>query len=415
MLEIETCKDLDIEEIRKDFPILRREVHGKQLVYLDNAATSQKPKSVIHAIGEYYETYNANTHRGVHLLSEEATDKYEYAHRNVAKFINSKSYKEIIFVRNTTEAINLVAYSWGRANIVKGDTIVLSEMEHHSNIVPWQLLAKEKGANLKFIEVDDKGCLNLDSLDSILNKDVKLVSVAHMSNVLGTINPIELIIEKAHNAGALVMIDGAQSVAHMPVDMQKLDCDFYAFSGHKMVGPTGIGVLYGKKSILEEMEPFLGGGDMILDVKLTESTWNDLPWKFEAGTPAIAQGIGLGAAVDYLTEIGMESIHEYEQKIVSYAMSELHKIEGIDILGPSAKSRGGLVSFSLKDVHPHDIASILDMEGVAIRAGHHCTQPLHDKYGLGATARASFYLYNTKDEVDLLINAVIKAKGIFTL
>ncbi len=414
MLEMEICKKLDIEKIRRDFPILKREVHGKQLVYLDNAATSQKPESVIQAISEYYRTYNANTHRGVHLLSEEATDKYEYAHRKVAKFINAKSYKEIIFVRNTTEAINLVAYSWGRANVSKGDTIVLSEMEHHSNIVPWQLLAKEKGANLEYIEVDDTGCLNLDSLDNILSRDVKLVSIAHMSNVLGTINPVELIIEKAHNAGALVMIDGAQSAAHMPIDMQKIGCDFYAFSGHKMAGPTGIGVLYGRKSLLEQMDPFLGGGDMILEVKLTESTWNDLPWKFEAGTPSIAQGIGLGAAIDYLTEIGMDAIHEYEQEIVSYAMSELLNIDGIEILGPSSELRGGLVSFSLKDVHPHDIASILDMEGVAIRAGHHCAQPLHDKYGLGASARASFYLYNTKDEVDLLINAINKAKGIFT-
>ena len=414
MLEMEICKKLDIEKIRRDFPILKREVHGKQLVYLDNAATSQKPESVIQAISEYYRTYNANTHRGVHLLSEEATDKYEYAHRKVAKFINAKSYKEIIFVRNTTEAINLVAYSWGRANVSKGDTIVLSEMEHHSNIVPWQLLAKEKGANLEYIEVDDTGCLNLDSLDNILSKDVKLVSVAHMSNVLGTINPVELIIEKAHNAGALVMIDGAQSAAHMPIDMQKIGCDFYAFSGHKMAGPTGIGVLYGKKSLLEQMDPFLGGGDMILEVKLTESTWNDLPWKFEAGTPSIAQGIGLGAAIDYLTEIGMDVIHEYEQEIVSYAMSELLNIDGIEILGPSSELRGGLVSFSLKDVHPHDIASILDMDGVAIRAGHHCAQPLHDKYGLSASARASFYIYNTKDEVDLLINAINKAKGIFT-
>lgn len=413
MTEMEICKKLDIDKIREDFPILKRNVHGKPLVYLDNAATSQKPDCVIQAITEYYRTFNANTHRGVHQLSEEATDKYEESHRKAARFINAKSFREIIFVRNATEAINLVAYSWGRANVSKGDAIVLSEMEHHSNLVPWQMLAKEKGAELRFIEADENGCLRIDLLDKILTDNVKIVSVTHMSNVLGTINPVELIIEKAHNAGALVMIDGAQSVAHIAVDVQLLDCDFLAFSGHKMAGPTGIGVLYGKKAILEQMNPFLGGGDMILEVKLRESRWNELPWKFEAGTPSIAQGIAFGSAIDYLTEIGMDSIHKHEQEMVAYAMNELNKIDGINILGPLPEKRGGLVSFCLNDIHPHDIAAVLDREGVAIRAGHHCAQPLHEKYGIGASARASFYLYNTKKEVDILINSIYKAKQIF--
>ncbi|MGR3318257.1 MAG: aminotransferase class V-fold PLP-dependent enzyme [Candidatus Anammoxibacter sp.] len=415
ILESENPKKLDINKIREDFPILKRLVHGKPLVYLDNAATSQKPDCVINAIANYYRTCNANTHRGVHLLSEEATEQYEKAHRTVAKFINAVSYKEIIFVRNATEAINLVAYSWGRANISKGDVIVLSEMEHHSNLVPWQSLAKEKGAELRFIEVDEDGCLRMDLLDSVLTDNVKIVSVTQMSNVLGTINPVELIIEKAHSVGALVMIDGAQSVAHMEVDVQSLDCDFLAFSGHKMVGPTGIGVLYAKRAILEEMVPFLGGGDMILEVKLRESTWNELPWKFEAGTPSIAQGIALGTAIDYLTGIGMAAIHKHEQELITYAMEKLNSIDGINILGPPPEKRGGLASFCLDDIHPHDIAAILDREGVAIRAGHHCAQPLHEKYGIGASARASFYLYNKKEEVDVLIEAINKAKNIFQI
>ena len=413
MPELKFCEKLNVEKIRDDFPILSRLVHGKPLVYLDNAATSQKPDRVIKSMIAYYQLHNANTHRGVHLLSEEATDQYEEAHRKVAKFINANSHKEIVFVRNTTEAINLVAYSWGRANITTGDVIVLSEMEHHSNIVPWQILAKEKGAELRFIEVDDNGCLILDSLDNIITDNVKIVSVSHMSNVLGTINSIESIIDKAHSIGALVMIDGAQSVAHMPVDVELLNCDFFAFSGHKMVGPTGIGVLYAKKDILENMNPFLGGGDMILEVKLRESRWNDLPWKFEAGTPSICEGIVLGTAIDYLTEIGMDAIHEHEQNIISYAMQELNTINGIRTLGPSSDKRGGLVSFCLEDVHPHDIAAVLDREGVAIRAGHHCAQPLHDKYGIGASARASFYLYNTKNDVDVLVRSINKAKDIF--
>lgn len=415
MVQTELNCNLNIDKIREDFPILNRKVHDKDLVYLDNAATSQKPLQVIQSITEFYNEYNANTHRGVHQLSEEATEKYEEAHRKVAKFVNAKSYKEIVFVRNTTEAINLVAYSWGRTNIFPGDIIVLSEMEHHSNLVPWQQLAKEKNAELKFIEVDEQGCLKMDTLDTILTDRVKMVSITHMSNVLGTINPVEDIIRKAHSVGAKVMLDAAQSVPHIGVDVQLLDCDFLAFSGHKMFAPTGIGVLYGKKDLLEEMPPFIGGGDMILNVKLTESTWNELPWKFEAGTPSISQGIGLGAAIDYIETLGMKSIIEHEHELVVYAMEELEKVNGLDIFGPPIDIvRGGLVSFSLKDIHPHDIAAVLDREGVAIRAGHHCAQPLHDKFGLGATARASFYVYNTFGEVDKLIAALHKAKDIFS-
>lgn len=404
---------LDVEHIRKDFPILNREIYGRPLVYLDNAATSQKPACVIEAINRYYQTYNANTHRGVHKLGEEATEAYEKARRKVARFINARSYKEIIFVRNATEAINLVAYSWGRLNISCGDTIILSEMEHHSNLVPWQLLAREKGAELKFIEVNGGGSLAIDSLPNFLTDRVKLVSITHMSNVLGTINPVQQIIKEAHRLGLLVMIDGAQSVAHMGVDVQTLDCDFLAFSGHKMLGPTGIGVLYAKREILEGMNPFLGGGDMILEVKLRESRWNDLPWKFEAGTPNIAEGIALGTAVDYLSDIGMEAIYGHEKKIVAYAMEELNKIGGITIYGPPCEMRGGLVAFNLKDIHPHDLAAILDREGVAVRAGHHCAQPLHDKLGINASTRASFYLYNTEAEVDQLVKAIYKAKKTF--
>lgn len=415
MTQLQPDKKPDINKIREDFPILKREVHNKPLIYLDNAATSQKPNCVINAINEYYTQYNANTHRGVHKLSEEATDKYEEAHRKTAEFINAKSYKEIIFTRNTTEAINLVAYSWGRKNITDNDVIVLSEMEHHSNLVPWQLLAEEKNAKLKFLEVDAQGCLIPDQATKIITDKVKLVSLAHMSNVLGTINPVEEIIKKAHNVGALVMLDGAQSIPHIKVDVQALDCDFIAFSGHKMLGPTGIGVLYGKKDILQNMPPFIGGGDMIRNVNLFKSTWNELPWKFEAGTPSIAQGIVLSTAIDYINTIGLDVIHKHEQEIVTYAMEKLKNIKGLDILGPPAELRGGLVAFTIKDLHPHDIAAILDREGVAIRAGHHCAQPLHDKFGISASARASFYIYNTFHEVDQFIAGLNKAKEIFGL
>ncbi len=414
MVEVRTRHPtLDVWAVRRDFPVLHQEVHGHPLVYLDNAASSQKPLRVIEAIDAYYRRYNANVHRGIHKLSEEATTAYEEARQKVARFINARSPKEVVFTRNATESINLVAYSWGRANIREGDEILLTEMEHHSNLVPWQLLAQEKGARLRFIPVTDDGLLDLDALDTLLTERTKLVSVVHMSNVLGTINPVAEIVHRAHEVGALVLLDGAQSVPHLKVDVQALDCDFLAFSGHKMCGPTGIGVLYGKREILEAMPPFLGGGDMIREVHLEWSTWNSLPWKFEAGTPSIAQGIGLGYAVDYLTEIGMEAIHAHEQEVTAYALSRLSEIPGITLYGPPAKLRGGVVSFTLEGVHPHDIATILDAEGVAIRAGHHCAQPLMRRLGVVATARASFYLYNTCEEVDALVRAVEKAKQIF--
>ncbi len=371
-MNIKTLNENTIESIREDFPILKRTVHGKSLVYLDNAATSQKPASVISTISKFYSTYNANVHRSVYQMSEEATARYEDAHRKVGKFINAKSYKEIVFVRNATEAINLVAYSWGRENIKAGDVILLTEMEHHSNLVPWQLLAKEQGARLEFISVDDNGLLNLQDIKKLTKGRLKLVAVTHMSNMLGTINPVRSITKFAHENGALILVDAAQTVPHCPVDVQEIGCDFMVFSGHKMLAPNGIGILYAKKEILENMKPFMGGGDMILEVKLRESKWNEIPWKFEAGTPAIAEGIALGKAIDYLEEIGMESIKSYERLIIAYVMKRLANIDGITVYGPPPSQRGGLVSFNLTDVHPHDIAAVLDYDGVAIRAGHHC-------------------------------------------
>src|SRR5216684_3182193 len=360
-------------DIRKDFPILTRQVHGKPLVYLDSTASSQKPRAVIDTMTYYYENYHANVHRGVYALSEEATAAMEKARIKVARFINARKGKQIIFTRNTTESINLVAYSWGGANIHTGDLIVLTIMEHHSNLIPWQLLAERTGARLEFIPVTEDGLLRLDVYEQLLRQQPKLVAFTHMSNVLGTINPARQMIEQAHAAGATVLLDGAQSVPHFPVDVQELDADFLCFSGHKMLGPTGIGVLYGKRELLEAMPPFLGGGDMIRQVGLREATWNDLPWKFEAGTPAIAETIGLGAAVDYLNALGMEHVRQHEQAITSYAMEQLHTIPGLTIYGPPAALRGGVISFTLGDIHPHDLASILDQEvGVAIRAGHHC-------------------------------------------
>lgn len=403
----------DVELIREDFPILKRTVHGKSLVYLDNAATSQKPASVISAISEFYSIHNANVHRSVYQLSEEATARYEEAHRKVAKFVNAKSFKEIVFVKNATEAINLVAYSWGRENIKAGDVILLTEMEHHSNLVPWQLLAEEQGARLEFISVDENGLLDLQDLKTKINGRLKLVAVTHMSNMLGTINPVGSITKFARENGALILIDAAQTVPHYTVDVQKIDCDFLVFSGHKMLAPNGIGVLYAKKELLENMKPFLGGGDMILEVKLRESKWNDIPWKFEAGTPAIAEGIALGKAIDYLKNLGMEKIESYERRIVTYAMERLSEIDGIKIYGPLPEQRGGLVSFNLEGLHPHDIAATLDYDGIAIRAGHHCAQPLHEKLGINASARVSFYFYNTIEEVDKLIVGLYKAKKLF--
>ena len=405
-----------IRDIRNDFPILSRKVHGKPLVYLDSTASSQKPRAVIDAMSVYYETYNANVHRGVYEISEEATAAMEKARVKVARFINARQSKQVIFTRNTTESINLVAYSWGNANITAGDLIILTEMEHHSNLVPWQLLAQRTGARLEFIPVTDDGLLRLDIYEQLLQQHPKLVAFTHMSNVLGTINPVSQMIAQAHAVGAITLIDAAQSVPHLPVDVQGLDADFLCFSGHKMLGPTGIGVLYGKRDLLEAMPPFMGGGDMIRTVGLRESTWNDLPWKFEAGTPAIAEAIGLGAAVDYLKALGMNNVLQHEQELTHYAMEQLQAVPGLTIYGPKAKQRGGVLSFTLGDIHPHDLASILDQEaGVAVRAGHHCAQPLMERFGLAATARASFYVYTIQEEVDALVQGLHRAIDIFHL
>ncbi len=403
------------EDIRSDFPILSRQVHGKPLVYLDSTASSQKPNAVLDAMSHYYRNYNANVHRGVYEISEDATAAMEKARVKVARFLNVRQSKQIIFTRNTSESINLVAYSWGNANIHAGDLIILTEMEHHSNLVPWQLLAQRTGARLEFIPVTDKGLLRLDIYEELLQQKPKLVAFTHMSNVLGTITPAQQMIAQAHAAGAIVLLDAAQSVPHLPVDVQALDVDFLCFSAHKMLGPTGIGVLYGKRDLLEAMPPFMGGGDMIRTVDLRESTWNDLPWKFEAGTPAIAEAIGLGAAVDYLNAIGMENVLQHEREMTEYALEQLQTVPELTLYGPDASQRGGVASFTLGDIHPHDLASILDQEvGVAIRAGNHCAQPLHKKYGIAATARASFYVYTNKLDIDMLVQGLNKAKQIFS-
>ncbi len=404
-----------LAEIRAQFPVLEREVHGKPLIYLDNAATTQKPLPVIQALDEYYRRYNANVHRGVHTLSEEATAAYENARLRIARFVNAPSPKQVIFTRNATESINLVAHTWGRANLGPGDEVLITEMEHHSNIVPWQILQEQLGFTLRHIPLTSQGTLDLSQLDGLVNQRTKLVSFVHVSNVLGTVNPVARLVEAARSVGAKVLIDAAQSVPHMPVDVQALGADFVVFSGHKMAGPTGIGVLYGRRELLEEMPPFLGGGDMIREVKLSGSRWNALPYKFEAGTPSIAQGIGLGAAVDYLNQVGVDWIWEHERTLVRYAYEQMSQVEGLRILGPGPEERGGLIAFTLEGVHPHDLAAILDMDGIAIRAGHHCAQPLHDRYGMVASARASFYLYNTLEEVDKLVAGLEKAVDVFAL
>ena len=405
---------LDINEIRKDFPIFQRETKpGTRLVYLDSTATSQKPLLVIEAMDTYYRRSNANIHRGVHMLAEEATSLYEEARVKIAKFINAPSAHQIIYTRNTTESINLVAYSWARANLKSGDLVILTEMEHHSNLVPWQILQAERGIELGFIPVTEDGLLDLDEYKTLLSRGPKLVSFTHMSNVLGTINPAAEIIRLAHEAGAVTLVDAAQSVPHLKVDVQALSADFLAFSAHKMCGPTGIGALYGKMELLEAMPPFLGGGDMIKEVKLRSFRTNALPYKFEAGTPAIAEAVGFGAAVDYLSSLGMETIAAHEHEITEYALERLEEIPGVNVFGPSAQHKGGVAAFILDGVHPHDVAQILDQDGIAIRAGHHCAQPLHEKFGLPATSRASFYLYNTKEEVDLLVNGIYKVKELF--
>jgi cysteine desulfurase/selenocysteine lyase len=408
------ARAINAEAVRAEFPILSRQINGKPLVYLDSAATSQKPDAVIEVMDDYYRRYNANPHRGVYTISEEATAAYEAARQRVASFINAASPKEVVFTRNTTEAINLVRYSWGRANIRSGDRILLTEMEHHSNLVPWQLLAQEVGARLEFLCIDDEGLLLLEGLERKL-EGVKLLAITHQSNTLGTINPIKPIAEAAHRAGALVLVDGAQAVPHMPVDVQDIGVDFYAFSGHKMCGPTGIGVLWARRALLEAMPPFLAGGDMIRRVHLTDASWNDLPWKFEAGTPSVAEGIGLGAAVDYLKKFGMDSVRAHERTLVDYAMEKLQDIPEITIYGPSdPELHGGSISFTLPNIHPHDLATLIDRDGIAVRAGHHCTQPLMDRLGVPATTRASFYIYNRPEDVDQLVTGIQKAQKVFS-
>lgn len=401
-------------DIRNDFPILKREVHpGIPLIYLDSAATSQKPYSVLDTMDSYYRNQNANIHRGVHTLAEEATSAYEMARKKIADFIHARKAAEIVFTRNATESINLVARTWVNTNLQKGDLLILTEMEHHSNLVPWHMLANEKGLRLEFVPVTDGGLLDLVEYDRLLQQDPKFVSFTHMSNVLGTINPAKEMIAQAHKAGAKVLLDGAQSVPHLPVDVQDLDVDFLAFSAHKMVGPTGIGALYGKQALLEEMPPFMGGGDMIRQVKLRSFTPNEIPYKFEAGTPAIAEGIGFGAAVDYLTQFGMQSIQQHEQEIISYTLDRLAEIPQLRVIGPDAAHKGGVAAFVMDGIHPHDVAQILDQSGIAIRAGHHCAMPLHERFHLPASSRASFYLYNTMEEVDKLVEGIWKVKKVF--
>ena len=412
---ISPADGLDIVKIRDDFPILAREIRpGVPLVYLDSTATSQRPKQVVEAMDHLTYHSNANIHRGIHVLAEEATAAYEGARGKIAKFINAPSTRQVIYTRNTTESINLVAQSWGRTYLKDGDVIILTEMEHHSNLVPWQMLAMEKNLRLEFISVTPDGLLDMEQYQELLKLEPKLVAFAHMSNVLGTITNAKEIITLAHQAGALTLVDGAQSVPHLPVDVQDLDVDFLAFSAHKMLGPTGIGALYGKKELLEAMPPFLGGGDMIKRVELRTFQPNSIPHKFEAGTPAIAEAVGFGAAVDYLQQIGMDRVEQHEQAIISYALERLEEIPGVKIFGPEASHRGGVVAFLLDDLHAHDISQVLDMNGVAVRAGHHCAQPLHDKFGITSTARASFYLYNSMEEVDRLVDGIYKVKAMFS-
>ncbi|MBU0708733.1 cysteine desulfurase [Patescibacteria group bacterium] len=403
---------LDVREIRQDFPILKQKIHGKPLVYFDNAATSQKPQVVIDTISEYYQVYNANIHRGIHYLAEQATEAYENARQKVADFINADK-SEIIFTRNATEAINLVALSWGRDNIKPGDTIVLTELEHHANIIPWLMLSKEIGCQINYVRIDEEGKLDLVHLNELLKKNPKLLALTHVSNVMGTITPLPRIVQLAQEKGVPVLVDTAQAVSHLGFNVQKIKVDFLAFTGHKMLGPTGIGVLWAKKEILENMRPLLGGGEMINEVSWDEYTLNKIPWRFEAGTPNIAGVVGLGRAVDYLNDVGLYTIREYEKELTDYAMQMLLEVEGISILGPKlAEERGALAAFTLDGIHPHDLATVLDAEGVAIRSGHHCAMPLHQKLGIPASARASFCFYNTKDEVSVMIKGIRKAIGI---
>lgn len=405
---------MNVLEIRKLFPILNQEVNGKPLVYLDSAATSQKPVSVIETLDRYYREYNSNVHRGVHTLGTKATDAYEGAREKVRKFINASSTEEIIFTRGTTTSINTIAQSYGRANIKSGDEIVISMMEHHSNIIPWQQLAIQTGATLKYIPLQEDGTISLDEARQVITPQTKIVSVMHVSNVLGVINPVKELAAIAHENGAVMVVDGAQGAPHIKLDVQDLDCDFYAFSGHKMCAPTGIGVLYGKKHLLEEMPPVEFGGEMIDFVGLYESTWKELPWKFEGGTPIIGGAIALGAAIDFLESVGLDEIERHEHKLAAYALERMSEVEGITIYGPKDSAlRAGVVTFNIDDVHPHDVATVLDAEGIAIRAGHHCAQPLMKWLKASSTARASFYLYNTEEDIDKLVAALIKTKEYF--
>ena len=403
---------MNITDIREQFPILHQQVNGHDLVYLDSAATSQKPRAVIETLDKYYNQYNSNVHRGVHTLGTRATDGYEEAREKVRKFINAKSMAEIIFTKGTTTSLNMVALSYARANLKPGDEVVITYMEHHANIIPWQQAVKATGATLKYIPLQEDGTISLEDVRKTVTSNTKIVAVSHVSNVLGTINPIKDMAKIAHDNGAVIVVDGAQSTPHMKIDVQDLDCDFFALSSHKMCGPTGIGVLYGKKALLENMEPAEFGGEMIDFVGLYESTWKELPWKFEAGTPIIAGAIGLGAAIDFLEEIGLDEISRHEHKLAAYALERFSQLDGVTVYGP--EERAGLVTFNLDDVHPHDVATVLDAEGIAVRAGHHCAQPLMKWLDVTATARASFYLYNTEEEIDKLVEALQKTKEYFT-
>ncbi|PSQ45180.1 cysteine desulfurase [Halobacteriales archaeon SW_6_65_15] len=405
---------LDVERIREDFPILQREFDGQQLVYLDNGATSQKPEQVIDAISDYYRTYNANVHRGIHQLSQEASIAYEEAHDTVAEFVGADGREEMVFTKNTTDAENLVAYSWGLNELGPGDEIVTTEMEHHSSLVTWQQIGERTGADVKYVPITDEGYLDMEAAEELITDDTEMVSVVHVSNTLGTVNPVSELADVAHDHDSLIFVDGAQAVPTRPVDVKAIDADFYAFSGHKMLGPTGIGGLYGKRELLEAMDPYLYGGGMIRKVTFEETTWHDLPWKFEAGTPSIAQGVGFAEAVEYLEDVGMENVQRHEEALAGYALDRLSEFDDIEVYGPTTpEDRTGLVSFNLDGVHAHDLASIMNDHAVAIRAGDHCTQPLHDVLGVAASARASFYIYNTTDEIDALVEALDSARELF--
>jgi len=408
-------RPFDVERVRRQFPILSREVHaGVPLIYLDSAATALKPNSVIETVAEHYRRHTANVHRGIHRLAEEATESYEHARELVARFIGAPAARQVIFTHGTTESINLVASTWARQTLRAGDEIVLTEMEHHSNLIPWQQVAATTGAELRFVPVTPDGHLDLSALDALLSRRTKLVAVTAVSNVLGTVNPVATIVTMAHAVGARVLVDAAQSVPHLPTDVTAIDCDFLAFSGHKMCGPDGVGVLFGREELLESMPPYMTGGQMVRRVRRTSADWNELPWKFEAGTPPIASAIGLGAAVEFLSQVDMESVRQHEAALIRYAYDRLREIDGVRMLGPVPQHRSGLVSFTVDGIHPHDLAQVLDSRGIAIRAGHHCAQPLHTRLGIAASARASFYLYNMADEVNQLIEGIRHAQNLFS-